>query len=200
MTQNQIKIQYLISRYRYRHKDNAEALNALTKILWYSYPVVYLDREQSQREAQRLINARRASKHRVNRYIVNMAQCYDQLHFVTLTFTDEVLSKTSAVTRHRYVTRWLKANTRDYIGNVDYGKQNGREHYHAVVSFKRTPEGFEWPYGFQNVKKVGSISPENRQKQQLSGYLLKLSNHAGKPNAGRIFHATGFKEVDELPF
>lgn len=200
MTQNQIKIQYLISRYRYRHKDNPKAIDALTKILWYSYPVVYLDREQSQREAQRLINARRASKHRVNRYIVNMAQCYDQLHFVTLTFTDEVLSKTSAVTRHRYVTRWLKANTRDYIGNVDYGKQNGREHYHAVVSFKSTPEGFEWPYGFQNVKKVGSISPENRQKQQLSGYLLKLSNHAGKPNAGRIFHATGFKEVDELPF
>lgn len=200
MTQNQIKIQYLISRYRYKHQGDQEALNALEKILWYSYPVVYLDLEKSQREAQKLIDARRASKHRVNRYIVGMAQCYDQLHFLTLTFRDDVLESTSERTRHRYVVSFLKSVCRDYIGNVDFGKQNGREHYHAVVAFKIDVDSIEWPYGFHNVKKVGSICPENRQKQQLSGYLLKLSNHAGKPNAGRIFHPKGLKEVDELPF
>lgn len=200
MTQNQIKIQYLISRYRYKHQGDQEALNALEKILWYSYPVVYLDMEKSQREAQKLIDARRASKHRVNRYIVGMAQSYEQLHFLTLTFRDDVLESTSERTRHRYVVSFLKSVCRDYIGNVDFGKQNGREHYHAVVAFKIGVDSIEWPYGFHNVKKVGSICPENCHKQRLSGYLLKLSNHAGKPNAGRIFHPKGLKEVDELPF
>lgn len=204
MTQNQIKIQYLIKRYRYRHKEDPRALEMLEHILWHSYPIVYLDYEISQRQAQRAVNARKASKRRVNKYIKNMSVCYDACYFVTLTFTDSVLESANERTRHRYVTRWLFENAHDYIGNVDYGHQNNREHYHAVVAFKSSDELVQWPYGFMNVKLIGSTAPclsDGAHAQRLSGYILKLSNHAGKEKAGRIFHAkNGFKDVDNLPF
>ena len=198
-TKYQVQIQYLVQRYRYKHRDDRKALDALERILWYSYPVVYPNWETSQKEAQRLIDARRQAKKRANRYITEMAQSQKCLAFVTLTFRDDVLASTSERTRHRYVSAFLRVNCRDYIANVDYGRKNGREHYHAVVALDPKAPPLEWQYGFVNVKSI-SVTPENRSKQRLSSYLLKLSNHAGKPNAGRIFHAKGLREVDEIPF
>lgn len=198
-TKYQVQIQYLVQRYRYKHRDDRKALDALERILWYSYPVVYPNWETSQRDAQRLINARRQAKKRANRYITEMAQTQERLAFVTLTFRDDVLASTSERTRHRYVSAFLKASYRDYIANVDYGSKSGREHYHAVVALDPESPPLEWQYGFINAKNI-SVTPENRSKQRLSSYLLKLSNHAGKPSAGRIFHAKGLREVDALPF
>lgn len=218
-TQRQIKIQYLIKRLRWKYRTAKADINVdmqsrlkaqknediLNNILWYSYPVVYLDARESQKECAQMIRARSAAKYRANKYIRGMADSYDGLKFVTLTFRDDVLESTSARTRHRYVTKFLKENFRDYIGNVDYGAKNGREHFHAVTDDPGDLSKVLWPYGFQNIKNVGNVSKisskdEWKDRARLSGYLLKLANHAGKPNAGKIFHAKGLKEVDELPF
>ena len=53
--------------------------------------------------------------------------------FVTLTFTDDCLASTSPETRRRYVARFCKAHSSGYVGNIDFGGKNNREHYHAVI-------------------------------------------------------------------
>lgn len=53
--------------------------------------------------------------------------------FLTMSFNEETLKKTSAETRKRYIKNYLKNETALYIANIDYGAKNGREHYHAIV-------------------------------------------------------------------
>lgn len=202
-TENQIKIQYLVKRFRWVHKDDAESISALEYILWYSYPVVYPDAFEdvgsSLRQAQNVIDARKRKKNRYNRRLRDMAQSYDVLHFVTLTFTDDVFESTSERTRHRYVQRWLNENCRDYLANEDFGKSTGRQHFHAVVAFQSDVSSVQpWAYGFYKFKLV-KLS-EDRSTYRLSSYLLKLVNHSGKFGTGKSFSKRGLKEVDNLPF
>lgn len=54
--------------------------------------------------------------------------------FLTLTFTDEALKKTTEQERERLVIEYLRKETALYIANRDYGTRGTkREHYHAVV-------------------------------------------------------------------
>lgn len=54
--------------------------------------------------------------------------------FLTLTFSDEILNNTTAKTRERYIKDYLNAQScYKYIANCDYGKDNKREHYHALI-------------------------------------------------------------------
>lgn len=202
-TENQIRIQNLVKRFRFVHKDDAKSISALEHILWYSYPVVYPDAfdevGSSLRDAQRIIDARKRKKSRYNKRLHEMAQCYDVLHFVTLTFSDEVLESTSERTRHRYVQQWLFENCRDYIANEDFGKQTGRHHFHAVVAFPKNLASVQpWKYGFYKFKLVRMS--DDRATYRLSGYLLKLVNHSGKIGTGKSFTKRGLKDIDNLPF
>ena len=99
--------------------------------------------------------------------------------FLTLTFTDDVLSSTSADTRHAYVKRFLKQESDWYVGNIDFGAQNGREHYHAVVLPKDdNVDVNSWhKYGAIKAKRVlvSDLAP-----LRLSKYVAKLGNHAVK--------------------
>lgn len=197
MTKNQIQIAYLVKRYRYKHKDDKKALEALEKILWHSYPVVYPKWETESRQITYAIDRRREKKKRVNRYLGEMADYYDSLYFVTLTFNDESLERLNERTRHRYAQQWLNENCKDYFANVDYGKKNGREHFHAVVAFKDTYT--EWQYGFKSVKSA-KIADETADRWKISSYLLKLTNHASKLGTGKSFRKKCREDVDKLPF
>jgi hypothetical protein len=101
--------------------------------------------------------------------------------FLTLTFTDEVLEKTSPETRRKYVTRFLKSQCAFYVANLDCGSQNHREHYHAIVQ----PNGEKidlaaWEYGAINSKRVHA---SEQAPLRLSKYVAKISNHALKDTA-----------------
>ena len=99
--------------------------------------------------------------------------------FLTLTFTDAVLSNTTEETRRRYVSRFLKSISTDYVANIDWGKQNGREHYHAVV-FGTDFEMSGWDkYGFSDCRTIGRKNDDTTSKK-ISKYIYKLSNHATK--------------------
>lgn len=99
--------------------------------------------------------------------------------FITLTFKDSVLSKTSDLTRRRYVARYLKENCREYVANIDFGALNGREHYHAVVS--KDIDLSKWhKYGVINVERV---RPLENSTTRISRYITKLTNHALKVGA-----------------
>lgn len=109
-----------------------------------------------------------------------------QCLWVTLTFTNKVLSTTSEDTRKQYVRKYLKSNYEDYIANIDYGSKKEREHYHAII---RTD--------FINLKAwhhLGAIKVEHirvngedkeRSIKRLPKYINKLTNHAVKDTCRR---------------
>lgn len=105
--------------------------------------------------------------------------------FLTLTFTDTVLSNTSAETRRRYVARTLKQHfPLGYVANIDYGAKNGREHYHAVICSTsdriNNKNGRIWLYGDMDFKKIHTPNT-----QALAKYISKLTNHAIKETTKR---------------
>lgn len=129
-------------------------------------------------------------------------ETFETIIFVTFTFTDEVIEKTTEQTRRKYVTLALKACSSDYIGNIDYGKQNEREHYHALVASEFNKD--LWKYGivhFEYVKSKGiwshikqkkGLSEEeairynlNANARALAKYTAKLGNHGVKDTTRR---------------
>lgn len=99
-----------------------------------------------------------------------------QAIFVTLTFSDDTLKNTSQATRRRYVARYLKSQCCNYAANIDYGSQNGREHYHAIVD-KKLDHNLWSCYGAINFKQVRNTHGD---VMGVSKYISKLTNHALK--------------------
>lgn len=104
--------------------------------------------------------------------------------FLTLTFTDDVLNSTTEETRRRYVSRFLKSITNNYVGNIDWGKENGREHYHAVISGIDINMSSWDKYGFSDCRTIGRKN-DDTTSSKISKYLYKLSNHATKESTKR---------------
>lgn len=86
---------------------------------------------------------------------------------------------------------YLTALNVPYVANIDFGKKNGREHYHAVVASGKVNYKL-WDYGALNgevirnnvkVDEDGSISIESAQK--IARYIAKLTNHAIKQTVRR---------------
>lgn len=100
-----------------------------------------------------------------------------RLVFLTLTFTNNVLSKTSEITRRRYVQRFLNENAFHYIANIDYGDKNGREHYHSLVMIEKDIDNKKWEYGLINFQNIGLNSKDIKS---VKNYILKLNNHSYK--------------------
>lgn len=107
--------------------------------------------------------------------------------FLTLTFTDEVLASTSPETRRRYITRFLKRFGVPYIANKDYGLENGREHYHAVIQSQKIDYSL-YEYGAINGKKIRNFKNDDIR---LAKYISKLTNHAIKEtcNGSKIIYS-----------
>ena len=135
-----------------------------------------------------IYNSFRKRQSRLKKRIENMITNNNCL-FLTLTFTDCVLSSTSFETRKKYVIRFLNALNCAYVGNVDYGSKNGREHYHCVVAIDNL-SCYDWHYGAINFKRI-----INRNSLALAKYVAKLTNHALKEttNNSRIIYSRKFK-------
>lgn len=134
------------------------------------------------REAKRVYDCNRQQTARLKKRIENMVARSPDCTFLTLTFTDYWLSRTSAETRRQYVSRFLKANASEYVANIDFGGKNGREHYHAVTDTRINPK--KWIYGNLDVKKV-RYNPESKSSVKLAKYVAKLTNHAIKETTKR---------------
>lgn len=100
--------------------------------------------------------------------------------FLTFTFTDDVLHRTSADTRKQYVRRFLSSFEVPYVANVDFGFKNGREHYHAILQMPRI-NLTQWKYGGLN----GKIVRNSTDDVKLAKYISKLTNHAIKETTKR---------------
>lgn len=133
-------------------------------------------------EARRILNANYHRLSRLKSRIYSILSCNSlNCYFVTLTFTNNVLSKTSSYTRRLYVTRFLKSVSFNYVANIDFGSKNGREHFHAVLSSEFL-EPKLWKYGRLDYE---IISKSQLSIDKLSLYVSKLTNHAIKKTTKR---------------
>lgn len=133
--------------------------------------------------ALRLIESKRRKAKKVKDKISALVLS-GQAVFLTLTFTDEVLSKTIQETRRRYVARFLKGVSGDYVANIDFSPDINREHYHAVI-IKRV-DLKSWSYGFAFAEKV-RCRPSDLTR--VSKYITKLTAHALKVDATRLIYS-----------
>lgn len=136
----------------------------------------------------KIYNSFRKRQARLKKRIANMITNNNCL-FLTLTFTDSVLDTTSFYSRKMYVLRFLNNLNCAFVGNVDYGSENGREHYHCVVAIDNVSCN-DWPYGAINFKRI-----INKNSLALAKYVAKLTNHALKEttNNSRIIYSRKFK-------
>ena len=132
-------------------------------------------------ESYRILNA---NYHRLSRLRNRIDSIISyRSFFLTLTFTDEILSKTSSKTRRLYITRFLKKLSTNYVANIDYGFKKGREHYHAVVMCNDIDYKL-WKYGNLDFKLV---TYEDDTSDRVSKYVSKLVNHAIKNTTKRNY-------------
>ena len=133
-------------------------------------------------EIERITKASRARTKRlykrVSKILLN-GNCI----FLTLTFTNQALEETSQSTRRKYVSRFLKKYDCLYVANIDFGKTNQREHYHALISTNKVNHK-DWLYGDIDFKRVRNKNIQTDTKR-LSKYIAKLSNHAIKETTQR---------------
>ncbi len=113
----------------------------------------------------------------------------DSAIFLTLTFNDVVFNNMSKETRKKNITRFLKKTCNKYIANIDFGKKNEREHYHALVEPKGdiidNKEYYKIFYNSSiNFERIKITSKKNHDiestSKKVSKYVSKLTNHAIK--------------------
>lgn len=130
-------------------------------------------------ECVKIDNAYIKRVQRLKKRIENIITNNDSL-FLTITFNDETLNNTTESKRRLLVIRYLKSCNCKYVANIDYGKENGREHYHAVISTNHI-NYTEWhKFGAINGKIIIRSNVE-----ALSRYVAKLTNHAIKETTKR---------------
>lgn len=120
---------------------------------------------------------------RVRQHIENVVLNNNAV-FITLTFRDDVFEKTSPQTRRRYVARYLKSQGDEYVANIDFSPDVGREHYHAVICSRVNLKA--WKYGFSSAEKVRAHKGDIGR---ISTYITKLTNHALKVDITRLIYS-----------
>lgn len=122
--------------------------------------------------------------------MLNLGECI----FLTFTFTDRSLAVYSTDYLRLCVKRFLNLNSSLYIANVDYGKENGRIHFHAVVLASHVHLK-SWKFGALNAERIHT----SEESLCLSRYVGKLANHSVKESTRResIIYSRGFVDIEK---
>lgn len=142
-----------------------------------------ISREKELDCANRLLESKYRKYMRAREHISELVVS-GQAIFITLTFTDDVLKNTSALTRRRYVSRFLKQYSDFYVANIDYSPNKQREHYHAVVNNR--VDMSKWVYGFVWCEQVRA---HDYCAKRVANYIAKLTSHAFKVNSTRLLYS-----------
>lgn len=97
---------------------------------------------------------------------------FEPCYFVTLTLSDKYINNTLPYLR-RCIRSYLKLFNCYFVGNVDYGSNTGRLHFHVVMSAK--PDKLKYKFGFIDIVQIKALNSE-----RLASYIMKLVNHASK--------------------
>lgn len=198
------KLSYL--RYKYRDLDTSFMMkNTHFGHLLFNLHIVYPDYINELPLVEKKYLSIKAKRKRYRSHLRKMLFRYGELYLVSLTFRDDVFSSTDEKTRLKYVQRWCKEFTLDYFGCVDFGKKNGREHYHIIVALDTTLskemhrnrlfvrfEGLDlWSYGFSSCRPILSSagSPERSLDYAFKSALYSFKS-ADKATH-KPFHSRG---------
>ena len=111
-------------------------------------------------------------------------------YFLTLTFNDEELEKSTPDERRKKVCRFLKKYSSNYVANVDFGGEQEyadknlvkiatkREHYHVIIDNPLVHN--QWPFGESYCKHIFNTTVD---KKRISKYVAKLSLESMKKNS-----------------
>lgn len=138
------------------------------------------------KEGEKIIKSNRERVRRLRNKLDYLISNFDA-HFITFDFNDNFLNSTITKTRRRYISRFLNSLNTPYVANVDYGSENGREHYHAVIGCK-VPKDKLYEYIFTlNYGGLKSlrIRKNGASPYKLSKYITKLTNHSVKETCKR---------------
>lgn len=199
-------------KYRYPGKWYEGYHQAILSNVYELYSDFFIQYEQ----AAKILSNQHQRRKRIRKYVRCMIEHrgYHIPCLVSLTFTDECLSSTSFDTRKKYVRDYLNSFYPDWFACVDYGKKNGREHYHAICLYpfdkgfstftkKRrvfmVPSNcaYDWSYGFYSIRPL-EVDPQDIYKTlnyafKCSSYAFKASDNSVKP-----FHKrNGFVELSD---
>lgn len=165
----------------------------------------YIDCSSEELKAfQQMQHAKKVKAKRMEQDIIKaLSKGYGYM-FATLTFEDKYINKREPRTRRKYIKKYLEQFD-GYIANIDYGKDNGREHYHAIIFIKsEILDHFEteihkdkkkqfchylkkeqlpvWKYGHYSLEKEykNLQNEEDKSPRKLSNYIAKINNHSLK--------------------
>lgn len=110
-----------------------------------------------------------------------MFQTKRPVFFLTFTFNNESLSHYSEKHLKRAVLKWVHNFADIFIVNKDFGSQNARLHYHALVVAKSDFVDLStWSLGYFFARVCGKRASDIAN---LGAYVAKLSRHAIKESA-----------------
>ena len=163
-----------------KEENNGHILNDLFKAIKVKYNIEESELIRKVRSRADFIKSMRGKRKRIKQRLL-LWQKEKNLYFVTLTFNDEYLSKTTEEKRRKDIKDTLNATSEVYIANQDFGKDYGREHYHALCGNLKPNDlkRIRKEMGFVDCKKITS---------NLGGavdYAMKLSNHSLKDTANK---------------
>lgn len=127
--------------------------------------------------------AERVKKNRLNKRILNMLKNNNNCLFITFTFNNRVLKSTNQLTRFRYVKRYLNDMANEYILNIDYGKENKREHYHAIATPKYKIflyNAYSKKYGYCHGETIGNLKRFANINKSIQDIANRLTEHSTK--------------------
>lgn len=129
------------------------------------------------KEIEKIYNRNSKKFSRALKRINYIMKNYNNVYFCTFTFNDESIKDYK-----KNITKFKKKLSKFcYIGNIDYGTQNDRVHYHFVIGTPEEIRELPWNYGFYNIKKC------NNNSKALSNYIIKLSYHSFKETNKLIY-------------
>lgn len=112
--------------------------------------------------------------------------------FLTFTFSEESLQY-HPLYRARSVKSFLDLYSDLYVYNKDFGKLNGREHYHALIVADRVDYS-DYKLGIINGERVRNCKSSEKR---LCRYIAKITNHAVKDGTqgSRVVKSKGLKAL-----
>lgn len=147
-------------------------------------------------ECERIRDCKKKQRNKIEEHIQFLFdKTKNDVYFVTFNFTDDALSKRTD-TRRQKIRRLLNKVCDDYILNIDYGEQKGREHYHGIIALRTgTYEKYVTRYKqFEHIKikeldeynfgnyDLEEIRTDDLSKKKLARYISKLTLHSVKVN------------------
>lgn len=146
-------------------------------------------------------NTKLRQKQRAIKRIYQMIISPFQALFLTLTFNNTYMEKTTPQSREKAIKRFLNKYCLDYIANIDYGAKNNREHYHAIVILKAFKEKIDFKKYKPGALKGDFINKNSyfdRAKGNFKNIAKILYEHATKSTTkGKIIYSRPNKKYIE---